>query len=247
VTVATKQRTSARNAALAQRLRVVRNRLERRLSLLLHDFFRAQAERVVSRYLDHAKIAMVNVDTLLPPSEDALLEIVFRGPVSQASLLSGNFAAMLVGAEPLTEADPAVLRRLAESAQRVTNINNATRQAIQQTLNDATLSGYGAYQTVNGVPADGFAGLRSVVQETYQGRADTIARTEMATVSQQAAHERYDAAGVQEVDIIDGPECGWTAHDDPDLADGSRRTLDEADEYPTAHPNCGRVSLPVVA
>ena len=48
------------------------------------------------------------------------------------------------------------------------------------------------------------------------------------------------------VQVYDGPECGWTEHDDPDLADGSLRTLEEADEYPLSHPHCQRAFGPVV-
>jgi hypothetical protein len=39
---------------------------------------------------------------------------------------------------------------------------------------------------------------------------------------------------------FDGDDCGWTSHDDPDKADGTIRTLDEASDYPLPHPNCVR-------
>jgi hypothetical protein len=40
--------------------------------------------------------------------------------------------------------------------------------------------------------------------------------------------------------------CGWTFHDDGDLADGSRRTIAELRETPLSHPNCVRLGLPVL-
>jgi len=42
------------------------------------------------------------------------------------------------------------------------------------------------------------------------------------------------------VEVSDGPGCGWTGHDDPDIADGKIVTISEARSYPLAHPNCQR-------
>jgi len=79
------------------------------------------------------------------------------------------------------------------------------------------------------------------------GRAHIIALTESGFAYNYAATEGYRESGIVEmVQVYDGPECGWTEHDDPDLADGSTRTLDEADEYPLAHPHCQRAFGPVV-
>lgn len=46
--------------------------------------------------------------------------------------------------------------------------------------------------------------------------------------------------GIEVVEVLDGPECGWTRHDDSDKADGSLRTVAEAMAFPDAHPNCRR-------
>lgn len=78
------------------------------------------------------------------------------------------------------------------------------------------------------------------------GRAHIIAMTETANAYNTASVSGYREAGVETVEVYDGPDCGWTEHDDPDLADGSTRTLDEADEYPEAHPHCQRAFGPVV-
>jgi len=52
------------------------------------------------------------------------------------------------------------------------------------------------------------------------------------------------AAKIEVVEVQDGPECGWTRHDDHEHADGTIRTIDAAMEFPTAHPNCKRTFLP---
>ena len=77
------------------------------------------------------------------------------------------------------------------------------------------------------------------------GRAHVIAMTETANAYNEAAVAGYREVGLEQVEVYDGPDCGWTEHDDPDLADGSTRTLDEADEYPEAHPHCQRAFGPV--
>lgn len=44
--------------------------------------------------------------------------------------------------------------------------------------------------------------------------------------------------------VMDGPECGWTFHDDPNPANGEVVSVDEAAAYPLAHPNCRRTFRP---
>jgi len=50
--------------------------------------------------------------------------------------------------------------------------------------------------------------------------------------------------GLKYVSVTDGPECGWTAHGDGDLANGKVVTIEEARAYPIAHPNCKRAFHP---
>ena len=83
-----------------------------------------------------------------------------------------------------------------------------------------------------------------VANGLYTG--NTIARTEVAQASAAAASAVWDELGVQWVDIWDGSGCGWTTHDDPDKANGSRRTLEAYQAQPLSHPNCRRVALPVL-
>lgn len=50
--------------------------------------------------------------------------------------------------------------------------------------------------------------------------------------------------GFEWVAVSDGPECGWTYHDDPEAANGMIVTMDEARANPSAHPNCKRTFAP---
>ena len=42
------------------------------------------------------------------------------------------------------------------------------------------------------------------------------------------------------VEVFDGFDCGWTGHRDPDKANRSVRTVEEAAEWPISHPRCRR-------
>lgn len=79
-------------------------------------------------------------------------------------------------------------------------------------------------------------------------RAHIIALTESANAFNLSSVAGYRETGlVEQVEVYDGTDCGWTEHNDPDLADGSTRTLDEAQAYPISHPHCQRAFGPVVS
>jgi hypothetical protein len=129
-------------------------------------------------------------------------------------------------------------------ATKVTGITDRTRQVIVDYVETSIERGYSIDQLVNGVDDDGFLGLGAI----FADRAQTIALTETATAYNLASSAGWRESGlVEQVLIFDGDECGWTFHDDPDLADGSIRDLDDFDDYPISHPNCQRAAGPVVA
>jgi len=228
----------------------------RRLSAGLRTLFRKQARYATQVFLDEPVKARgaphlphyknLSADAMIPPGDDEAMFLLARQHLGRMFVQVGAMAAELAGSEPIV-ADTVTYEVLVRKAgRRLRNVNNTTRSAIRSTLADGFSRGFSPAQIAQGVPAEGFTGLRSVVQETYRGRAETIARTESAIASQEAASDRYAAAGVTHVQIEDGPECGWTEHDDGDIADGSIRTLADANTYPIAHPNCVRVSLPIL-
>jgi len=224
-----------------RRLQELHSRL---LARALRDYFHALADRVARRYLSLAK-AVNSGDLLLPEDHaelQALMERYLGNVIEEQSALN----ALIVGGDPLAPGMPGYQLLQREVASRVVDITQATMRSIQDTLAEGLRNGYTARQIANGVPADEFRGLRSIVAETYANRHETIARTEVGFIANRTTNDRYRNAGVREVDIEDGPDCGWTEHDDPDLADGSRRTMDEFEAYPLSHPNCVRVPLPVV-
>jgi hypothetical protein len=66
----------------------------------------------------------------------------------------------------------------------------------------------------------------------------------VTTANTAAARTALDELGTEWVEIRDGADCGWTSHDDPDRANRTLRTAQDALAHPTAHPNCQRELLP---
>lgn len=136
---------------------------------------------------------------------------------------------------------PSTARIRERLANDVTGVTDTMRGLLRDRVEAAIAAGLSVEQLVAGTEEVG--GLRDL----FATRAYTIALTETATAYNLASAAGYRDSGlVDRVLIFDGPECGWTEHDDPDLADGSTRTLDEYEAFPTAHPNCQRAAGPVV-
>lgn len=66
----------------------------------------------------------------------------------------------------------------------------------------------------------------------------------VTTANTAAARTALDELDVQFVEISDGETCGWTSHDDPDRANRTLRTVQDALAHPSAHPHCARELLP---
>ena len=223
---------------LALRIDALRRRFEPLVAAILRRFFGHQANRAVERWA-------AGLEPI--PADDAwrlyrALEPVLYGTAHAV----GNAVAPSVGVSPYVDTDPILLGHLASSAQRVRRVTEETRSAIRRELLIGGERHYSPYQIATGVPKDDYRGLRAVVSETYRGRAETIARTEVALAAAASAADRYGVAGVAEVDIRDGEGCGWLRHDDPDKANGTRRLLSDYIQTPLSHPNCRRIAIPVL-
>jgi hypothetical protein len=102
------------------------------------------------------------------------------------------------------------------------------------------VQGWTIEQLINGVGDD--AGLRDVVEETYRGRARTIARTELGTAQAVSTAARYRAVGVSQVVIFDGG--GDDSDDICNQLNGTVQTLTWYEQHPLEHPNCVRAAGP---
>ncbi|EFL29474.1 OmpA/MotB [Streptomyces himastatinicus ATCC 53653] len=66
----------------------------------------------------------------------------------------------------------------------------------------------------------------------------------VTTANTGAARAALDELGCEWVEVRDGPDCGWESHDDPDRANRTLRTVQDALAHPSAHPHCARELLP---
>lgn len=96
--------------------------------------------------------------------------------------------------------------------------------------------------------ADRLAADHRLTHVVYRNGARVPVRAwaEAATLAKSAVAynagtlNRTRQAGVTMVEVFDGFDCGWTGHRDPDKANRSVRTVEEAAEWPISHPRCRR-------
>jgi HK97 family phage portal protein len=226
--------------ALQRARREVAARMERRVE----RYFDELAERVVSRAEDAGKAQQKELPALaqllLPGDETELGGIfrVFTLEILRASWELWNQALDIELA--FDESDPAVVASLAQAGDRISGIAQTTRDAVRDLLQFGAGEGWSIDQLVRGT--DERPGLRDLVAQTYQGRARTIARTELGTAQQTAAAARYEAAGVRRVLVLDN----GVEDSDPRCTElnGTTQTLEWAQANPLQHPNCLRSFAP---
>lgn len=67
-----------------------------------------------------------------------------------------------------------------------------------------------------------------------------VMRTTTAKAYNEGTLNGAEGEGVKYWEVFDGPNCGWSFHEDPDLALGKIVPKDEALTYIISHPNCRR-------
>lgn len=235
----TKARRTARTAQTLQR---IRGKVANQLAGALDEWFSDLAERVVDRVgkSKQAK-ALPGLDELIAADDFLRLETLIKRygvEVVRASWETWNTALDLDISFELT--DPAVVAAQAEAGKRIKDISTTTLDAVRAALTYGAEQGWTLSQLVSGDETQ--PGLRALIEETYKGRAKACARTEMAFAQNAATHARYEAAGVEKVEVFDGG-----ADDSDDVCNqlnGSIQTLAWAKANPLQHPNCTRCFSP---
>jgi hypothetical protein len=74
--------------------------------------------------------------------------------------------------------------------------------------------------------------------------SEMVLRTKTAVAYSAGGLNVGQRAGVRFFEVLDGPGCGWTSHDDPDKANGTIRSIEECATAVIAHPNCQRSLSP---
>ena len=222
----------------------VQARIAGRLTDQLRRYFKDLGARAVERFLRIELGLRMDGDSLARKTSEPELIVTDQDARILNQLLRAAEEQMwddsyelVVEVLPDVEPRPMPRELINRIGQRVTKITEVTRQQVANVINQGFDAGL-SHQEI----ADR---LRLVVEETYKGRADTIARTEIAMIDAEATVDAYGQVGVSHVVITDGPSCGWLKHDDEDKADGTTRTLEAWRAKPIAHPNCVRGAAPL--
>ena len=137
--------------------------------------------------------------------------------------------------------DAATRRVLREAAERVVRIDETTRAAIARRLQEGQAMGLSNWELANGSAKDEYAGIEGLFRETWNGRAETVARTELAHSQNIASLDRYAATGiVDEVRIIDGDQ-------DQPCSSRNGKVVPLGTRPGLLHPNCLVAGQMVVA
>lgn len=133
-------------------------------------------------------------------------------------------------------------------------VSDSTKVLIREMTRDrvlnATYAGLTAQQAGVQLAAD--LAEHSITSVVYANGArvalpsytDMVLRTKTAIAYQEGGFQQGRELGIQWWEIMDGPTCGLTYHDDPTLADGMIVPVDLAERYPISHPACVRVTSP---
>lgn len=173
----------------------------------------------------------------------AILDPRYVGMLAATHEAVGSALAPFLGpdAEAFRLDDAATRTILAEAAERVVLITAATRDALREQLREGQRRGYSAFQIANGVPAEDYRGVDGLFRTTWKGRAETVARTELAHAQNVASLDRYAATGlVDEVEIVE--------HEDTDGPCAARngRVVPLSERPGLLHPNCQMGLIPRV-
>lgn len=133
---------------------------------------------------------------------------------------------------------PGVTRVMDQLASRVKGITETSRTVLVDLVTEARRTGL----SVDNLERQ----LGATFESWTRSRAHAVALTESATAYNLSSAAAWRDSGIVEtVRIFDGDGCGWKSHNDPDLAHGSVRTLEEYQAQPLSHPNCQRAASPV--
>lgn len=170
---------------------------------VVQRFFREQRDRIVDVALRGGNhiIETRAVENIDWDEEDRLLREALRPWWESVSEVAFADIAAVTGADTMWSISNPHLADLFDIlGYRVRDINETTRQAIETIVRESLIGG-------TTIP-DLADALRDVVEETYAGRAEAIARTESQVAYNGASQAAYEASGVvSRVQMHDGVDC----------------------------------------
>lgn len=188
-----------------------------------------------------SKRAVENIDW---DEEDRLLREALRPWLESVSEIAFADIAAITGADTMWSISNPHLADLFDIlGYRVTDINSTTRQAVEDIVRESLIDG-------TTIP-DLADKLREAVEETYRGRASTIARTESQVAYSISSQKAYEASGVvSRVMMHDGVDCESGPGSDglrcPDRQGMVVQVADMARHSQGTHPNCQLAFSPIL-
>jgi hypothetical protein len=150
-----------------------------------------------------------------------------------ARLATGLYTELLEATSHVDATTKQLIRAIGRDAALRTAIEGRTaEQAAREMRRLLEERGIHAVRYANGARV----GLKSYTEMAI--------RTTTALAMNEGTLQGSVDAGCQFWEIFDGPTCGWTYHDDPEIANGKIVSHDDALAYPISHPNCRRAVGP---
>lgn len=227
-------------------LRQVRAGAEKGLIASLENYFAGLGERVVERMQKANPAGHERKDQPpLPGFEDYLitpedaLELRMMLERAYLSVAAGSWEILNLMVESIIAFDqtnPAITAALANSGNQVTAITEETKRSLREALQYANEHGWSIQDLIDGDANQ--PGLLAIIKQTYQGRAENVARTELGLAQNNTTYARYKSAGVEHVMVFDN---GFpNSHEFCRVVDGKVVTLDWMERNPLQHPRCVR-------
>ena len=242
-----------RARALSIRLGAERDELADNFEELLQRYFNRLKSSVAGRLgrimergsgVGETKALPSPGDILPAEGREALKGVVRQGYSEVVQSTWDTVAGSGVAGAVVFDPKLPIIRQLIGPAEvAATEIWASTEAAVARSTELAVERGYSIGQLARGVPADRFPGINSIVRETYQHRARTIARTEVMRAQNATTLGYYAHQGIEYV-VAHDPD-GDSNDNFVDNVDG--RTCRERHEqvYPAkeasnilSHPNC---------
>ncbi|MEW2393064.1 hypothetical protein AB0933_32355 [Streptomyces venezuelae] len=129
--------------------------------------------------------------------------------------------------------------RVREAVRRAQAFVRAVQDAARDTTGRLSLS---ALRRAHPLDTVIYAGNHRHPVEAWARSA--ITWQAVTTANTAAVRTTLDELGTEWLEVRDGADCGWREHNDPDKANRTLRTVQDALAHPTAHPNCQRELLP---
>lgn len=175
------------------------------------------------------------------PDDDAALGGAVKAIHTAASEAAYQTADAVGVAVAFDLANPNLAAFLGTLAARVTGIDDTTKGALDEQINEGLRRGYSTAQIAAGVADEAYKGIAGIFADAKGYRARMIARTESMHAYNGAALIAYKQGGVSRIEMLDGT-------DDPECAarNGTVIGLDAAKSVED-HPNGTLCFVPIVA